>query len=71
MISPSIDLRKVRSVRSINKGRNSRKSLPRAFEIFTEDEKSYVLKASDRNKAEEWFQVLQVAVAKAQRDRIK
>uniref|UniRef100_A0A7E4V442 PH domain-containing protein n=1 Tax=Panagrellus redivivus TaxID=6233 RepID=A0A7E4V442_PANRE len=66
---PSIDLRNIRSVKSLSKGRQSRKSLPRAFEIFTEDEKSYVLKASDRSKAEEWFQCLQIAVANAQREK--
>uniref|UniRef100_A0AC34GFM0 PH domain-containing protein n=1 Tax=Panagrolaimus sp. ES5 TaxID=591445 RepID=A0AC34GFM0_9BILA len=67
--NPSIDLRKIRSVKSLTRGRQSRKSLPKSFEIFTEDEKSYVLKASDRNKAEEWFQCLQIAIAKAQNDR--
>ncbi|KAE9549824.1 hypothetical protein FO519_006958 [Halicephalobus sp. NKZ332] len=71
MMSPSIDLRKIRSIKSLSKGKQSRKSLPKAFEIFTEDQKSYVLKASDRSKAEEWFQSLQIAVAKAQRDRQK
>jgi hypothetical protein len=68
-VNPSIDLRKIRSVKSLTRGRQSRKSLPKSFEIFTEDEKSYVLKASDRNKAEEWFQCLQIAIAKAQNDR--
>ncbi|KAK0395297.1 hypothetical protein QR680_001211 [Steinernema hermaphroditum] len=68
MICPSIDLRKIRSVKSLSRGRKSRKNLPRAFEIFTDDDRSYVLKASDQNKAEEWFQCLQIAVAQAHRD---
>ncbi|TMS35006.1 hypothetical protein L596_002493 [Steinernema carpocapsae] len=68
MICPSIDLRKIRSVKSLSRGRKSRKNLPRAFEIFTDDDRSYVLKASDQNKAEEWFQCLQIAVAQAHRE---
>uniref|UniRef100_A0A914CPJ2 PH domain-containing protein n=1 Tax=Acrobeloides nanus TaxID=290746 RepID=A0A914CPJ2_9BILA len=69
MIRPSIDLRKIRSVKSLSRGRKRRRSLPRAFEIFTDDDVSYVLKATDRTKAEEWFQCLQIAVAQAQRER--
>uniref|UniRef100_A0A183UNQ0 Protein melted-like protein n=1 Tax=Toxocara canis TaxID=6265 RepID=A0A183UNQ0_TOXCA len=69
IICPSIDLRKIRSVKSLSKGRKSRKSLPRAFEIFTDDDISYVLKAKDQSKAEEWFQCLQIAVAQAHRER--
>uniref|UniRef100_A0A1I7ZTM6 PH domain-containing protein n=1 Tax=Steinernema glaseri TaxID=37863 RepID=A0A1I7ZTM6_9BILA len=68
MICPSIDLRKIRSVKSLSRGRKSRKNLPRAFEIFTDDDRSYVLKATDQNKAEEWFQCLQIAVAQAHRE---
>lgn len=40
------------------------RSLPRAFEIFTES-KTYVLKAQDEKRAEEWLQCLNVAVAQA------
>uniref|UniRef100_F1KT96 Protein melted n=1 Tax=Ascaris suum TaxID=6253 RepID=F1KT96_ASCSU len=69
IICPSIDLRKIRSVKSLSKGRKSRKSLPRAFEIFTDDDISYVLKAKDQSKAEEWFQCLQIAVAQAHKER--
>lgn len=69
IICPSIDLRKIRSVKSLSKGRKSRKSLPKAFEIFTDDDISYVLKANDQSKAEEWFQCLQIAVAQAHRER--
>ncbi|VDK49284.1 unnamed protein product [Anisakis simplex] len=69
IICPSIDLRKIRSVKSLSKGRKNRKSLPKAFEIFTDDDISYVLKAKDQSKAEEWFQCLQIAVAQAHRER--
>ncbi|EJW70488.1 hypothetical protein WUBG_18601, partial [Wuchereria bancrofti] len=41
IISPALDLRKIRSVKSLGKGRKSRKSLPKAFEIFTDDDISY------------------------------
>ncbi|KAH7727336.1 PH domain containing protein [Aphelenchoides avenae] len=67
MIQPTIELRKIRSVKSLSRGRKDRKPLPRAFQIFTEDDHSYVLKANDRTKAEEWFQCLQIAVAQAQK----
>lgn len=40
------------------------RSLPRAFEIFT-DSKTYVLKAQDEKHAEEWLQCINVAVAQA------
>jgi len=56
------------SVRSLSRGRKNRKSLASTFEIQTENDK-YVLKASDRQKAEEWFQFLQVAVAQAKQQR--
>ncbi|XP_030312352.1 ventricular zone-expressed PH domain-containing protein homolog 1 isoform X2 [Calypte anna] len=58
-----IELSKVQSVRVVAKKRRDR-SLPRAFEIFTAT-KSYVLKARDEKKAEEWLQCLNVAVARA------
>ncbi|VDN04493.1 unnamed protein product [Thelazia callipaeda] len=69
MISPALDLKKIRSVKSLGKGRKSRKSLPKAFEIFTDDDISYVLKANDQSKAEEWIQCLQIAIAQAHKDR--
>ncbi|KAM9378824.1 ventricular zone-expressed PH domain-containing protein homolog 1 [Phaethornis superciliosus] len=58
-----IELSKVQSVKVVAKKRRDR-SLPRAFEIFTAT-KSYVLKARDEQKAEEWLQCLNVAVARA------
>ncbi|VDD97196.1 unnamed protein product [Enterobius vermicularis] len=68
VLYPSIDLRKVRSVKSLSKGRKSRKSLPKAFEIFTDDHISYILKARDQNQAQEWFQSIQIAVAQAHKE---
>ncbi|NXP20691.1 MELT protein, partial [Scytalopus superciliaris] len=62
-----IELSKVQSVKVVPKKRRDR-SLPRAFEIFTES-RTYVLKAQDERHAEQWLQCLSVAVAQArQRD---
>ncbi|NXA73944.1 MELT protein, partial [Thryothorus ludovicianus] len=58
-----IELSKVQSVKVVARKRRDR-SLPRAFEIFT-DSRSYVLKAKDEKNAEEWLQCLNVAVAQA------
>uniref|UniRef100_A0A7N8XNY7 Ventricular zone expressed PH domain containing 1 n=1 Tax=Mastacembelus armatus TaxID=205130 RepID=A0A7N8XNY7_9TELE len=58
-----IELSKVQSVKVVAKKRRDR-SLPRAFEIFT-DSKTYVLKAQDEKHAEEWLQCINVAVAQA------
>ncbi|NWR10010.1 MELT protein, partial [Paradoxornis webbianus] len=58
-----IELSKVQSVKVLGKKRRDR-SLPRAFEIFTES-RSYVFKAKDERNAEEWLQCLSVAVAQA------
>ncbi|XP_051839037.1 ventricular zone-expressed PH domain-containing protein homolog 1 isoform X1 [Antechinus flavipes] len=58
-----IELSKVQSVKIVAKKRRDR-SLPRAFEIFT-DNKTYVFKAKDEKNAEEWLQCINVAVAQA------
>ncbi|XP_006897831.1 PREDICTED: ventricular zone-expressed PH domain-containing protein homolog 1-like isoform X1 [Elephantulus edwardii] len=58
-----IELSKVQSVKVVAKKRRDR-SLPRAFEIFTES-KTYVFKAKDEKNAEEWLQCINVAVAQA------
>ncbi|XP_069329147.1 ventricular zone-expressed PH domain-containing protein homolog 1 isoform X2 [Eulemur rufifrons] len=58
-----IELSKVQSVKAVAKKRRDR-SLPRAFEIFT-DNKTYVFKAKDQKNAEEWLQCINVAVAQA------
>ncbi|XP_040830868.1 ventricular zone-expressed PH domain-containing protein homolog 1 isoform X1 [Ochotona curzoniae] len=58
-----IELSKVQSVKAVARKRRDR-SLPRAFEIFTDD-KTYVFKAKDEKKAEEWLQCINVAVAQA------
>ncbi|XP_075404990.1 ventricular zone-expressed PH domain-containing protein homolog 1 isoform X2 [Tenrec ecaudatus] len=58
-----IELSKVQSVRVVTKKRRER-SLPRAFEIFT-DNKAYVFKAKDEKSAEEWLKCINVAVAQA------
>ncbi|XP_075806701.1 ventricular zone-expressed PH domain-containing protein homolog 1 [Microtus pennsylvanicus] len=58
-----IELSKVQSVKAVAKKRQDR-SLPRAFEIFT-DNKTYVFKAKDEKNAEEWLQCINVALAQA------
>ncbi|XP_041323547.1 ventricular zone-expressed PH domain-containing protein homolog 1 isoform X2 [Pyrgilauda ruficollis] len=58
-----IELSKVQSVKVVPKKRRDR-SLPRAFEIFT-DSRTYVFKAKDEKNAEQWLQCLNVAVAQA------
>ncbi|KAM8816967.1 ventricular zone-expressed PH domain-containing protein homolog 1 isoform 2-T2 [Rhynchonycteris naso] len=58
-----IELSKVQSVKIVARKRRDR-SLPRAFEIFT-DNKTYVFKAKDKKNAEEWLQCINVAVAQA------
>ncbi|KAK6483855.1 ventricular zone-expressed PH domain-containing protein-like protein 1-like isoform X1 [Huso huso] len=58
-----IELSKVQSVKVVARKHRDR-SLPRAFEIFT-DNKTYVLKAKDEKNAEEWLQCINVAVAQA------
>ncbi|XP_033106923.1 ventricular zone-expressed PH domain-containing protein homolog 1-like, partial [Anneissia japonica] len=57
-----IELGKVQSVKAV---RRRDRSIPRAFEIFTEDNKSYVFKAKDSTKAEQWVQCLTIAVRQA------
>ncbi|XP_057613247.1 ventricular zone-expressed PH domain-containing protein homolog 1 isoform X2 [Chionomys nivalis] len=58
-----IELSKVQSVKAVAKKRRDR-SLPRAFEIFT-DNKTYVFKAKDEKNAEKWLQCINVALAQA------
>lgn len=58
-----IELSKVQSVKVVARKRRDR-SLPRAFEIFT-DNKTYIFKAKDEKNAEEWLQCINVAVAQA------
>lgn len=58
-----IELSKVQSVKAVPKKRRDR-SLPKAFEIFTEN-KTYVFKAKDERNAEEWLQCINIAVAQA------
>ncbi|XP_043219639.1 protein melted-like [Amphibalanus amphitrite] len=53
-----IGVHEIRSVKVSRSGRN----IPKAFEIFTHD-RTYVLKAKDGKKTEEWVRCLSVAVA--------
>ncbi|XP_003743923.1 protein melted [Galendromus occidentalis] len=51
----------VQSVRAIQ-GRN--RHIPKAFEIFTADDKAFVLKAKSSKHTEEWVQCLSIALAR-------
>jgi len=53
----------VGSIRSVKVSREGRRNIPKAFEIFTADKKTYVLKAKDGSNAQEWMQCLSVANA--------
>ncbi|XP_077998363.1 ventricular zone-expressed PH domain-containing protein 1-like isoform X2 [Glandiceps talaboti] len=53
-----IDLNKIQSVKTLRK---RDRSIPRAFEIFT-NEKTYVLKPKDGQNAEQWVQCLTLAM---------
>ena len=56
----------VGSIRSVKVSREGRRNIPKAFEIFTADKKTYVLKAKDGSNAQEWMQCLSVAKAHSQ-----
>ncbi|XP_072035831.1 LOW QUALITY PROTEIN: ventricular zone-expressed PH domain-containing protein homolog 1-like [Amphiura filiformis] len=58
-----IELSKVQSVKTV---RRRDRSIPRAFEIFTDD-KTYTFKAKD-GKAEQWVQCLTLAMRQAKTD---
>lgn len=51
---------KIQSVKTIRKGA---RDIPKAFEIFTNDE-TYVFKAKDTKNAEQWIQCLNIAVVR-------
>uniref|UniRef100_A0A5S6QFL5 PH domain-containing protein n=1 Tax=Trichuris muris TaxID=70415 RepID=A0A5S6QFL5_TRIMR len=63
---PPIELRSIRSIKSLN-SRKGRRMIPKAFEIFTDGDCSYMLKAKHSKNAEEWFQCLQIAIAHVRR----
>ncbi|XP_039296752.1 protein melted [Nilaparvata lugens] len=57
-----IDVHQIRSVKVSRGARN----IPKAFEIFTGDDESLILKPKDGKNAEEWVQCLSVVVAHSQ-----
>ena len=54
----------VRSVRAIGSSRG--RNIPKAFEIFTNEHKTYVLKAKNSKFSEQWIQCLSIAMAHSQ-----
>ena len=59
-LTQTLDVGSIRSVKV-----SSRKNIPKAFEIFTDD-RTFVLKAKDSSNAQEWIQCLSVAKAHSQ-----
>ena len=59
-ITQTLDVGSIRSVKVASK-----KNIPKAFEIFTDD-RTFVLKAKDSSNAQEWIQCLSVARAHTQ-----
>lgn len=57
-----IEISKVRSVKTV--GRRRDRTIPKAFEIFTDDHKTYMFKANDGSNAEQWVQCLTLAMHK-------
>ena len=55
----------VGSIRSVKVAKEGRRNIPKAFEIFTDD-RTFVLKAKDTSKTQEWIQCLSVARAHSQ-----
>lgn len=58
----TLPVNKIQSVKAVRKGM---RDIPRAFEIFTNDQ-TYVFKVKDGKNAEQWVQCLQIAVARSQ-----
>ena len=65
-ISGNVTHLDVGSIRSVKVSKEGRRNIPKAFEIFTADRKTYVLKAKDGSNAQEWVQCLSVARAHSQ-----
>jgi len=51
----------IKSVKAVCK--SGTRNIPTAFEIFTSNNQTFVLKAKDSRHAEQWMQCLQIAVA--------
>ena len=60
----SVEIGEVMSVKAIGSSRG--RTIPKAFEIFTNAEKSYVLKAKNSVNTEQWVQCLSIAMAHSQ-----
>ena len=59
----TLPISQIQSVKALRKGM---RDIPKAFEIFTNDQ-TYVFKVKDGKNAEQWVQCLQIAVARSQR----
>lgn len=59
-----IGVGEVRSVKAVGSSRG--RMIPKAFEIFTNDDKTFLLKANNSRNTEQWVQCLSIAMASAQ-----
>lgn len=59
----TLPVSKIQSVKAVRKGM---RDIPKAFEIFTNDQ-TYVFKAKDTKNAEQWLHCLHIAVARSQK----
>lgn len=57
----TLPVSKIQSVKAVRKGY---RDIPKAFEIFTEDQ-TYTFKAKGHQNIEQWVQCLHIAVAQA------
>ncbi|RWS16908.1 melted-like protein [Dinothrombium tinctorium] len=57
----AVEIGEIRSVKAIGSSRN--RNIPKAFEIFTNEDKTYVLKAKNSRNTEQWVQCLSIAMA--------
>ena len=56
----TLPISKIQSVKAVRRGV---RDIPKAFEIFTQDQ-TYVFKAKDSKNTEQWLQCLQIAIAR-------
>ncbi|RWS31025.1 melted-like protein [Leptotrombidium deliense] len=57
----AVEVGEIRSVKAIGSTRG--RNIPKAFEIFTNEDKTYVLKAKNSRNTEQWVQCLSIAMA--------
>ncbi|XP_074654503.1 ventricular zone-expressed PH domain-containing protein 1-like [Tubulanus polymorphus] len=61
----TLPVSKIQSVKAI---RHGTRDIPKAFEIFTNDDQKYILKGKDGKNTEQWVQCLHIAVAQSHKE---